>query len=128
MTWAQRLKQVFGMDIETCPARGGAMRIIAGIEYPDFIEKILTHLDRVLTFMIIADDGLAIQGAIIMPTGITTRYRGLVMGPDNALYAAVDDGIIYKITATLFFDQPALIQPIGNFQAGMFKTHGDCLL
>ncbi|MDC0434327.1 PQQ-dependent sugar dehydrogenase [bacterium] len=48
----------------------------------------------------IADDGQSIKGAIIMPTEITTRYRGLVMGPDNALYATVDDGIIYKITAT----------------------------
>jgi len=48
----------------------------------------------------IATDGLSIKGAIIMPTGITTRYRGLVMGPDNSLYATVDDGIIYKISAT----------------------------
>ena len=48
----------------------------------------------------IADDGQSIKGAIIMPTEITTRYRGLVMGPDNALYATVDDGLIYKITAT----------------------------
>jgi len=48
----------------------------------------------------LADDGLSVRGAIIMPTGITTRYRGLVMGPENALYATVDDGIIYKISAT----------------------------
>ena len=48
----------------------------------------------------IAEDGQSIKGAIIMPTEITTRYRGLVMGPDNALYATVDDGLIYKITAT----------------------------
>lgn len=48
----------------------------------------------------LADDGMGIKGAIIMPTAITTRYRGLVIGPDNALYATVDDGIIYKITAT----------------------------
>ena len=45
MTWAQRLKRVFGIEIETCPACGGAMRIIACIEDPDVIEKILTHLD-----------------------------------------------------------------------------------
>jgi hypothetical protein len=45
MTWAQRLKRVFGIDIETCPACGGAMRIMACIEDPDVIEKILTHLD-----------------------------------------------------------------------------------
>ena len=45
MRWAQRLKRVFGIDIETCPACGGAARIIACIEDPDVIEKILTRLD-----------------------------------------------------------------------------------
>ena len=44
MTWAQRFKRVFGIDIETCPACGGAMRIIACIEDPEVIEKILAHL------------------------------------------------------------------------------------
>ncbi len=34
-----------GIDIETCPACGGAMRIIACIEDPEVIEKILAHLD-----------------------------------------------------------------------------------
>ena len=38
MTWAQRLKRVFGIDIETCPACGGAVRIIACIEDPVVIE------------------------------------------------------------------------------------------
>jgi hypothetical protein len=46
MTWAQRLKRVFGIDIETCRACGGAVRIIACIEDPVVIEKILTHLDK----------------------------------------------------------------------------------
>ncbi len=45
MTWAQRLKRVFGIDIETCAACGGAVRIIACIEGPEVIEKILAHLD-----------------------------------------------------------------------------------
>ena len=45
MTWAQRLKRVFGIDIETCRACGGALRIIACIEDPVVIKKILTHLD-----------------------------------------------------------------------------------
>ena len=45
MSWAQRLKRVFGIDIETCPACGGALRIIACIEDPAVINKILTHLD-----------------------------------------------------------------------------------
>ena len=34
-----------GIDIETCPACGGAMRIIACVEDPEVIEKILAHLD-----------------------------------------------------------------------------------
>ena len=46
MTWAQRLKRVFNIDIEICQACGGAVRIIASIEDPIVIEKILTHLDK----------------------------------------------------------------------------------
>lgn len=45
MTWAQRLKRVFEIDIETCPACGGVVRIIACIEDPEVIEKILARLD-----------------------------------------------------------------------------------
>ncbi len=45
MTWAQRLKRVFGIDIETCPACGGAVQIISCIEDPVVIKKILTYLD-----------------------------------------------------------------------------------
>jgi hypothetical protein len=45
MIWAQRLRRVFNIDIETCQACGGAVRIIACIEDPEVIEKILTHLD-----------------------------------------------------------------------------------
>jgi len=46
MTWAQRLKRVFHIDIETCRDCGGAVRIIACIEDPVVIEKILTRLDK----------------------------------------------------------------------------------
>ena len=46
MTWVQRLKRVFNLDIETCPACGGVLRIIADIEDPVVIEKILTRLDK----------------------------------------------------------------------------------
>ena len=44
MTWAQRLKRVFHIDIQTCQACGGAVRIIACIEDPVVIAQILTHL------------------------------------------------------------------------------------
>ena len=45
MRWAQRLKRVFSIDIQTCAVYGGAVRIIACIEDPAVIEKILAHLD-----------------------------------------------------------------------------------
>ena len=45
MTWAQRLKRVFNIDVETCSECGGDVRIIACIEDPAVIRKILTHLD-----------------------------------------------------------------------------------
>ena len=46
MTWAQRLKRVFHIDIETCSQCGGMAKIIACIEDPAVIEKILTHLNK----------------------------------------------------------------------------------
>jgi hypothetical protein len=44
MRWAQRLKRVFGIDVETCAGCGGTMRIIACIEDPAVIKAILAHL------------------------------------------------------------------------------------
>jgi hypothetical protein len=42
--WARLIKQVYEADPLLCPRCGGAMRIIAFIEQPAVIEKILTHL------------------------------------------------------------------------------------
>ena len=47
MTWAQRLKRVFHIDIETCSECGGDVRIIASIEDPAVINQILDHLDAI---------------------------------------------------------------------------------
>ena len=44
MSWAQRLKRVFAIDIETCRQCGGHLRVIASIEEPAVIERILDHL------------------------------------------------------------------------------------
>lgn len=38
------LKRVFDIDIERCPRCGGNLKIIAAIEEPAVIERILTHL------------------------------------------------------------------------------------
>jgi len=45
MTWAQRLKRVFHIDVETCTHCGGAVKIISCIEDPAVIKKILDHLN-----------------------------------------------------------------------------------
>ena len=38
------LRRVFDIDIEHCPNCGGTLKIIAAIEDPAVIAKILTHL------------------------------------------------------------------------------------
>ena len=43
MTWAQRLKRVF--SIEICGRCGGSVSVIASIEDQDIIDRILTHLE-----------------------------------------------------------------------------------
>jgi hypothetical protein len=43
MSWARRLKRVFGIDIEQCVRCGGRLRVIASIEEPELIERILAH-------------------------------------------------------------------------------------
>ena len=44
MSWMQRLKRVFAIDIETCPECGGKLRVIACIQEPPLIAKILAHV------------------------------------------------------------------------------------
>jgi len=46
MNWAQRLKRVFSIDIKCCPECGGRVRVIACIEDPALIRKILDHVQR----------------------------------------------------------------------------------
>jgi hypothetical protein len=48
MTWAQRLKRVFNIDVETCRVCGGTAKVIACIEDPVVIKKILTYLEEKL--------------------------------------------------------------------------------
>ena len=41
MSWAQRLKRVFKIEIETCEIFGGPMKVSAAIEDPALIKRIL---------------------------------------------------------------------------------------
>lgn len=44
ISWARLLKRVFNIDVETCLLCAGQMKIIAAIEDPPVIKKILEHL------------------------------------------------------------------------------------
>ena len=46
MNWARRLKRVFGIELESCARCGGKLEVIASIEEPQLIAKILSHLKR----------------------------------------------------------------------------------
>ncbi len=43
--WARLIQKIFEVDPLVCPKCSGAMRVIAFIEDPDVIKKILKHLD-----------------------------------------------------------------------------------
>nr|WP_229801829.1 hypothetical protein [Halioglobus japonicus] len=50
MTWAQRFKRVFNIDIEACSRCGGSVKVIVEasnrcVEDQDFINRILAHLE-----------------------------------------------------------------------------------
>ncbi len=44
LSWAQLLKRVFAIDLTACPQCSGLLTILAAIEDPAVIVKILTHL------------------------------------------------------------------------------------
>jgi len=46
MRWAQRLKRVFRLELELCEGCGGQVLVIASIEDPLVITRILDHLER----------------------------------------------------------------------------------
>ncbi len=46
MTWAQRLKRVFNIDMSTCEQCGGSVRVVACIEDPEVIRHILVYKER----------------------------------------------------------------------------------
>lgn len=46
LSWAQRLKRVFDIDITLCPLCGGQLRVIEDVTNPDLIRKILAHVQQ----------------------------------------------------------------------------------
>ena len=59
-----------------------------------------TPIGQRIDMLSITPDGLAINAITRMPLGFSKRFRGVVLAPDSSLYVAVDEGEIYRVTAT----------------------------
>ena len=46
MTWMQRLRRVYDIDVSVCPNCGGALKVLAVITQPPVITSILAHLSN----------------------------------------------------------------------------------
>jgi hypothetical protein len=70
LSWARLFKRVFDVDIEHCPHVGSALKIIAAIEVPAVIVKILTHLG-------LPARAAALPGAAtgVVPGGLNLKSR-----------------------------------------------------
>jgi len=65
MTWVQRLKRVFGIDVKTCIHCGGSVRIVASIEEPKAIRAMPRPLRKARR-----------DGASALPAGSARTARG----------------------------------------------------
>ena len=70
LSWAERLKRVFDIDISVCPLCGGTLRVIADVTDPDVIRTILAHLKQRAP-----------------PDAVRRQRPG--QGPQNDLFAAI---------------------------------------
>lgn len=72
MSWAQRLKRVFNIDIEVCSHCAGSVKAIACIEGQDLIDRMLAPKAR----QILAPQLNRLTQRIIGQMGIDLRHFG----------------------------------------------------
>ena len=46
MSWMQRLRRVFDIDLRVCPHCGGSLRVLAVVTEPSVIAAIVGHIER----------------------------------------------------------------------------------
>jgi hypothetical protein len=82
MSWARRLKRVFGVEIEACARCGGKLRVRASIEDPEVIARILAHLDMGSrwSFTVAAGAAGSTGSAIAAKAALTSQVTGLPAG------------------------------------------------
>ena len=67
-SWARRLKRVFGIEIERRARCVGKPKIIASIEEPRAIAKILLHLDRTAPQQYQRELSLGVRALLVQST------------------------------------------------------------
>ena len=77
ISWAQRLKRVFNIDIETCDRCGRSLKVIACIEDQDIIDRILTHLRE-------KEQGVPAHPFLVPPTKAPPATLPLFAGKDSS--------------------------------------------
>lgn len=111
MDWAQRLKRVFGVEIDTCRRRGGRLRITSGIEQPAVVAKILAHLGRTAAERYQPErplgarslpaatdarrvDSGAVDGRVLYRHALPTAGFQVRFDPERLTWSSVGDGIV----------------------------------
>ena len=105
MTWAQRLKRVFAIDIGKCKKCDGPVRIIASVEDPDAIQTILKHLTG------------------DQPSDPWTAHRRQIRPPNKRRYSEFQhiDDILVTISIGQDLDLRASSP---NFSCSIYSTRG----
>jgi hypothetical protein len=70
LSWARMLKRVFDIDVERCVCGGKLKFIIAMIEQPELVEKILTYPQARVGFALRSERG----SKATVKTGIDKRF------------------------------------------------------
>lgn len=83
MTWAQRLKRVFSVDIEVCGRCGGSLKVIACIEDQDIMPDTAGQaLDRILAHLREKEQEAPARPLLVPPTRAPPATLSLFAGTE----------------------------------------------
>jgi hypothetical protein len=83
MTWAQRLKRVFSVDIEVCGRCGGSLKVIACIEDQDIMPDTAGQaLDRILAHLREKEQEAPARPLLVPPTSAPPATLSLFAGTE----------------------------------------------